>query len=38
MIMALIWGFAGAPGRIRTSDQRIRSPVLYPLSYGRSRG
>ena len=26
----------GAPGRIRTSDQRIRSPSLYPLSYGRS--
>ncbi len=24
-----------APGRIRTSDQRIRSPSLYPLSYGR---
>src|SRR5690606_23075475 len=27
---------AGAPGRIRTSDLRIRSPLLYPLSYGRS--
>src|SRR5690606_2676978 len=26
---------AGAPGRIRTSDLRIRSPLLYPLSYGR---
>lgn len=25
-----------APGRIRTCDRRIRSPVLYPLSYGRS--
>ncbi len=24
----------GAPGRIRTCDRRIRSPVLYPLSYG----
>ena len=27
-----------APGRIRTSDQRIRSPPLCPLSYGRLRG
>src|SRR5690606_16095988 len=27
--------FTGAPGRIRTSDLRIRSPLLYPLSYGR---
>jgi len=26
----------GAPGRIRTCDPRIRSPTLYPLSYGRS--
>jgi hypothetical protein len=25
-----------APGRIRTCDLRIRSPSLYPLSYGRS--
>ncbi len=25
----------GAPGRIRTFDLRIRSPPLYPLSYGR---
>ena len=25
----------GAPGRIRTSDLRIRSPLLYPLSYRR---
>jgi hypothetical protein len=24
-----------APGRIRTSDPRIRSPPLCPLSYGR---
>ena len=24
-----------APGRIRTSDPRIRSPLLCPLSYGR---
>ncbi len=29
-------GFCGAPGRIRTCDHRIRSPVLYPLSYGCS--
>ena len=27
-------GFCCAPGRIRTCDRRIRSPVLYPLSYG----
>ena len=27
-------GFCGAPGRIRTCDRRIRSPMLYPLSYG----
>ena len=26
-----------APGRIRTSDPRIRSPLLCPLSYGRVR-
>jgi hypothetical protein len=25
--------FAGAPGRNRTYDSRIRNPVLYPLSY-----
>jgi hypothetical protein len=25
----------GAPGRIRTCDRRIRSPLLYPLSYRR---
>ncbi len=24
----------GAPGRIRTCDLGIRSPLLYPLSYG----
>jgi hypothetical protein len=23
-----------APGRDRTCDQRIRNPLLYPLSYG----
>ncbi len=31
------WPFlrlAGAPGRIRTCDRRIRSPLLCPLSYG----
>ena len=27
-----------AAGWDRTSDHRIRSPVLYPLSYGRKRG
>ncbi len=26
---------AGTPGRIRTCDLRIRSPLLYPLSYRR---
>ena len=29
-------GLLDAPGRIRTSDPRIRSPPLCPLSYGRS--
>ncbi len=24
-----------APGRTRTCNQRIRNPLLYPLSYGR---
>jgi hypothetical protein len=24
------------PGRIRTCNQRIRNPLLYPLSYGRN--
>ena len=24
----------GAPETIRTSDQRFRKPLLYPLSYG----
>ena len=28
-------GLHSAPGRIRTSDPRIRSPPLCPLSYGR---
>jgi hypothetical protein len=27
--------FYSAPGRIRTCDRRIRSPLLCPLSYGR---
>ena len=27
-------GLRRAPGWDRTSDHRIRSPVLYPLSYG----
>ena len=27
--------FTGAPGKIRTCNLRIRSPALYPLSYGR---
>jgi hypothetical protein len=26
---------AGAPSQIRTGGLRIRSPALYPLSYGR---
>ncbi len=26
----------GAPGRGRTCDPRLRRPMLYPLSYGRS--
>jgi hypothetical protein len=30
------WISLGAPGRIRTCDLGIRSPLLYPLSYGRS--
>ena len=25
--------FLGVPGGNRTPDQRIRSPLLYPLSY-----
>ena len=29
--------FFGAPGRIRTCDPRIRSPLLCPLSYRRVR-
>ena len=29
--------YQSAPGRIRTCDRRIRSPLLCPLSYGRIR-
>jgi hypothetical protein len=29
------WEDGCAPGRIRTCGLRIRSPLLYPLSYGR---
>ncbi len=29
-------GRYGAPGRNRTCDQRLRRPLLYPLSYGRN--
>jgi hypothetical protein len=36
MVSALRRGGAiDAPGRIRTSDQRLRRPSLCPLSYGR---
>jgi hypothetical protein len=28
--------FAGTPGPIRTADPRLRRPLLYPLSYGRT--
>ena len=27
--------FSSTPGRTRTCNQRIRNPLLYPLSYGR---
>lgn len=33
--VAVSGGFAGASGEIRTRDLGIRSPPLYPLSYGR---
>ncbi len=29
---------SGAPGEIRTHNPWVRSPVLYPLSYGRLLG
>ena len=32
---AVVAGDGCAPGRSRTSDLRIRSPLLYPLSYRR---
>ena len=35
--MPLTCGF-GAPGRTRTCTLRIRSPLLYPLSYRGLRG
>ncbi len=35
--MPLIRGFTGAPEGIRTPNLLIRSQMLYPLSYGRSR-
>ena len=34
--MWIYLGYAGTPGGIRTPDLRIRSPLLYPLSYGRT--
>jgi hypothetical protein len=33
----LYGGFSCAPGRIRTCDPRIRSPLLCPLSYRRAQ-
>ena len=35
MWVALVIEIAGAPSPIRTGGLRIRSPALYPLSYGR---
>ena len=32
----LLYVIRGAPGRTRTRNHWVRSPVLYPLSYGRS--
>ena len=29
-------GKSGAPSRTRTCNRRIRSPMLYPLSHGRT--
>ena len=29
--------YNSTPGRIRTCNQRIRNPLLYPLSYGRKK-
>jgi hypothetical protein len=36
-LYAICRDFRCAPGRIRTCDRRIRSPLLCPLSYGRIR-
>ena len=33
---AVMLPFNGTPGAIRTRDTRLRRPVLYPLSYGRT--
>jgi hypothetical protein len=33
---AAVAGFENAPGRIRTCEPRIRSPLLCPLSYRRA--
>ena len=35
IIPAEVGDFQCAPGEDRTPDQRIRNPLLYPLSYGR---
>jgi hypothetical protein len=35
--MSLTWGFGGALGGTRTPNLLIRSQMLYPLSYERSR-
>ncbi len=35
MGVLIFTGQKGAPGRDRTCDHRIRSPLLFPLSYGR---
>jgi hypothetical protein len=32
--MTLNRGFEGGPGGARTHDPRIKSPMLYQLSYG----
>jgi hypothetical protein len=32
---AMAEGFIGAPGKARTCNLRVRSAMLYPLSYGR---
>lgn len=37
-ITKVTWAFASAPGRNRTFNLRIKSPVLCQLSYGSLRG